>query len=188
MNRNTLTRLALAAALLVPMAAVAEPALLPSHAVQSIVMESLGDNIPVAIQALAYGATTTGQFTVGPKNAVVNCPSSDTCSAPTLVTQFVDVTNWTGFTITVEAESGKTLTGVGNIDCYSWDPNTYNAVSYQQLSSDLTVTKSGQRRVTLPGVWFPAARGKLTCVPTGVITSATGGVKLFIDGWTNKAN
>ena len=46
---------------------------------------------------------------------------------------------------------------------------------------------SDLRRVTLQGQWFPAARGKIVCVPTGVITSATGGVTLYIDGWTNVA-
>lgn len=169
--------------LVLPLAASAiEIKMIPSHIQKEVVTFS---QFSKAMYGVYMAATTTGVFTVPGATAMsmtINCPSSDTCSAPTAQSQFINVMGWKGFSVTVEAENNKNLTGVGTIDCYTWDPNSYNSVSFQQDIS-LAVTKSGVRRVTLQGQWLPSARGYMTCVPTGVITSATGGVKLYIDGW-----
>jgi hypothetical protein len=136
------------------------------------------------------GVTTTAgtvAFSVSttyPNTAVVTC-TADTCSAPTAITEMVSIDNWVGFSVTVVAESGKTLTAVGTIDSYVWDSN-YAAPSYLQ-DLGLTVSCTGKRRCTTTGVFVAAPRGWLTCVPNGVVTSATGALTLYING-TKKNN
>jgi hypothetical protein len=131
----------------------------------------------VFFPAMASAAAAT--YTLNPEGVKVVC-ASGTCDAPTLITQFAPVNTWSGFYVTVVADSGQTLSGAGTISCYGWDTTSANVVSfYQDLG--LAVSTASVRAVTLVAVWIPAPRGAFTCVPTGV-TVGSGGVTLYISG------
>ena len=149
-------------------------------------MKSFRNPILAAVVALAFfiptqahAAAATYVISQGNGTVTVTC-ASGTCDAPTLQTQFIPIVTWSGFSVTVAADSGQTLSGAGTISCYGWDPGSYNNVSFFQ-DLGLTVTTASVRSVTLTGVWIAAARGLITCVPTGV-TVSSGGVTLYVNG------
>ena len=172
--------IAIIASVLLPAAASAVD-LIPSHIV-NLATAAL-DPAAIVVQAVYYTAGTPTYSAPTNRTAKVVC-TADTCAAPSAEADSTDMDDWQGFSVTVEADSGKTLTAVGTIDCYVWDP-TYGAYSYLQ-DLGLTVTCTGKRRCTTNGVWAAAPRGRITCVPTGIVTSATGGVTLYINAEKRK--
>lgn len=132
-------------------------------------------------QALAAAATYTP---LGGSKAIKIVCASGTCDAPTLLSQFIPMTDWTGFSVEVVADSGQTLSGAGAVKCYTWNPVTSNLPSYQQDLSLAPATAS-VRSVTLQGVFVAAATGYITCIPSGV-TVSSGGVTLYVTGWTKR--
>lgn len=158
--------------------------MIPSHIQREVT--TINPFGPAFMATFAMATTTSVVVVPGPTamSMTVSCPSSDTCTVPTSLSQFINVMGWKGFSVTVECtDNNKKLAGAGTVDCYTWDPNSYNSASFQQDLS-LSVTKSGVQRVTLQGQWLPSARGYLSCIPNGVTSSATGcTIKLYIDGW-----
>lgn len=133
----------------------------------------------------AFAAAATYTVPAGAKSVTVVC-ASGTCDAPTTIAQFANMLNWTGFSVEVVADSGQTLSGAGTIKCYTLNPNTSNLVSYQQDIS-LTPSTASVRSVTLQGQFVASATGYITCIPSGV-TVSSGGVTLYVVGWTTRTN
>lgn len=132
-----------------------------------------------------FAAAATYTVLGGGKAVQITC-ASGTCDAPTLVTQFANMMNWTGFSVEVVADSGQTLSGAGTIKCYTWNVGTSNLPSFQQDIS-LSVSTSSVRSVTLQGVFVASATGYITCIPSSV-TVSSGGVTLYVQGWTTRTN
>ena len=178
-------RLALALMLAAPLTASAVPNLLPSH-VEGLAFASLSTNmIPLMIKEVFWVAGTVTYAAPTNRTAKVTC-TADTCSVlPTLESDGADMDDWQGFSVTVEADSGKVLTGVGTINCYTWD-GTFGAWSLQQDLGLAIATGCTVRRCTAQGVFVAAPRGRITCLPVGIITNAVGGLVLYINGEKRK--
>ena len=141
--------------------AYAEPAMLPSHAVQSVAMQSLGDLVPVTIQAVSFAATTYTQGVTTPTVAIATA-SSGSESAPTLATEGLSLDGLSG--VTVMLKTASNATAGGTLQCYVWNPE---ALAWYRVP-DLDLTAIAATTQSWPGIWIPVSRGRVTWVPNGI--------------------
>lgn len=130
----------------------------------------------LAFPALAFATCTQTQ--VSSSRSKLAC-TTGTEPAPTLSTQGQSLVGLKGVSVTVEADSGQTLSGAGTLQAYTWDPVAAGWARNPDL--DLPVTVSAARRQSFLGIWVPAPTGRIAYAPNGVTVSA-GGVTVYTTG------
>jgi hypothetical protein len=124
------------------------------------------------VPTLALGATTWTTDTTVPTNQATVAKAvctTGTESAPTLVTEGLDLWALTG--CTVNAEAAAAMTAGGKLLAYTWNPVTsrWNPVSDGSL--DLTV--SAVQYQAFSGLTVTADIGRIAWVPSGVGQAVT---------------
>lgn len=116
----------------------------------------------------------------GARSAKVVC-SSGTGDAPTLATDGVNLAGVGGLAIQVSADSNRTLSGAGTLQCYVYDPDTLGVwVRVPDLDQTITVPTATYRGQSFLGIYVPSPRGRVAWVPASVTVSA-GGVTVWIN-------
>ena len=75
-----------------------------------------------------------------------------------------------GYFVSVEADSGQTLSGAGSLLCYLWNP--LSGVWDRTPDLDLSVTSSAVRGMGFIGGQVVSGRGRIAYVPSGVTVSS----------------
>jgi hypothetical protein len=83
-----------------------------------------------------------------------------------------------GFYVTVEADSGQTLSGAGSLLCHLWNP--ISGVWARCPDMDFTVSIASKRGMGFLGAEVVSGRGRVAYVPSGV-TFSSGGLTIYIN-------
>lgn len=155
----------LALLILLPMVAVAEQPMLPSHVVGEMVFAA---NYVIPIEALAYSATTTTQgpgqryvsiaFSTGTENAPVNGDSSG-----------IRLDGIGGLSVFFSSASAPTAGG--KLLAYAQNPVTLVWAYVSDGSMDFTLTTALNQSFT--GIWVASDAGRYTWIPSGVGVAST---------------
>lgn len=96
-----------------------------------------------------------------------------TASAPSGATDGQPLKDLKAITVVVEAESTRTLSGAGTLLCYILDPSVHATEWTPLPAMNLTVSGSGNRRMSFPAVDVVGPRnGRVKWVASGVTVSA----------------
>jgi hypothetical protein len=152
-------KLALCLALAFAAPAFAEPAMLPSHAVSSMVTSI---NPGIQIELLAVTVTTQTNGNVIPKVVILTSDNAGTQAAPTLATQGLDLTGLSGVTVTLKTASNATAGGTLQAYVYNPESGNWNRVP------DLDLTAIAATNQSWPGLWVPVGRGRIYYTPSGI--------------------
>lgn len=112
---------------------------------------------------------------------------STTASAPTSATDGLGIIDLAAVTVVVQAESTRTLSGSGTLDCYLYDAVLGDWVPCPSLN--LNVTSSGVNAQAFPAFDIPGPRNaRVKWIPNGVGVSAGSTVTVSLLGYdrTNK--
>lgn len=99
----------------------------------------------------------------------VSAAQSLTQSAPTLVTEGLDLNDVEGFRVTVCAASGQTLSGAGSMQAYLWDNDLGLWARNPDLDFNVTATTRCQ---VSPDFQVMVAAGRVYFAATGVTVSS----------------
>lgn len=109
--------------------------------------------------------------------------SETTGSAPTVAADGFNVIGLVSLYIVVSADSTRTLSGAGTLQCYLYDAiGGAPARWIRYPAADLSVTSSAVRDMAFPPVMLRAPRGRMAWVPSGVTVSA-GAVTVNVHGY-----
>jgi hypothetical protein len=155
-RRTAMKKLALLLALAFAAPAFAEPAMLPSHAVQDL---ALGINPGIQIELLAVSVTTT---TAGTYGAIISVAGDGTEDAPTGATTGLSLADVASVQVVLKTASNATAGG--KLLCYFYDEVSE---TWSQLTSwDLTAAAATNQ------TWEPKVitqrRGRIFWVPNGI--------------------
>lgn len=146
-----------ALALTLATATYAEPALLPSHAVQSFAM-AVSPVVP--IQAIVFQAATT-TWVNNNRTAVITADSG-TETMVSSTTAGLDLTNLQGVSVMLKTSSNATAGGTLQAYLLNVETGVWNR------APDLDLTAIASSAQTWPGLWVPVARGRLYYNPNGI--------------------
>ena len=113
--------------------------------------------------------------------------ASGTADAPTLASEGIDLQGIRGFTVHVEADSTRTLSGAGTLDFYIWNNEGQRwgkLCSSTGAQVQYTVAASGVRSCGYQGFEVIDSKDRIAIVPTGVTVSA-GGLTIYINALDN---
>lgn len=100
-----------------------------------------------------------------------------TDDVPTLASEGSQLSGVKGFVVTVHADSGQTLTGVGTLKCYLYNPFIQLWAPCPDL--DLSVTSSAVRSQAFVGNQVVVGKGRIAYICSGV-TPSSGGTRIDI--------
>lgn len=110
----------------------------------------------------------------------VKSVQSTSDSAPSAGTDGMALVSVAGFSVTLEADSGQTLSGAGTLTCFKWSDQIAGWSRYSD--GDITVPAAIASNRRYGGVPFQvqAPRGRIAFIANGVTVSA-GGCTVYME-------
>lgn len=120
---------------------------------------------------------TWAAIVVGKRSVISTQSTND--SAPTLSSEGMSLQSVAGFTVTLEADAGQTLSGAGTLACYTWEDTV---AGWSRLpDTDITIPASvaSNRRYGKVSFQVQCPRGRVAFITSGVTVSA-GNLTLYM--------
>ena len=144
---------------LIPALALAEPAMLPSHAVNTLIPASLPWS---AVEGITMAAMTT-TWVNNRRTAVINADTGTETMVST-ATVGLDLTDIGGVVVILKTTGTTTATAGGTLQAYLYNPDA----AVWARAADLDLTATAVTSQTWPAIYVPVSRGRLYYNPNGI--------------------